>query len=336
LESQTFMVSVNKTTQQCCSLFTMTTLSSTLVPIRIDVSSSLPSSNTAPAWRAVDTLLLDPTVAMDIPFVAHQWCADQARSVQLGVPDTTAIAEAILSPTTVSTVARQIATQWHAHAALAASTNPTTERSNSTTTNGNLLVVPIVIRFEWQGLCLCDEFHWDPSLSSTFNALSMAQSLAVDLNLPEDAVTALAIDIAEQVCVATTTNRITTGSTTLTATGSSSNVHHPNTVSSTVSSTTTGTTVVATAVPVSINQRPPDNTTLEREDDFVRAAITAATTMPAQGTTDPATAATAAASSTAIATTNNSSRTTAAWMVTPSSQATHVLHLASHYFPPRK
>jgi SNF5 / SMARCB1 / INI1 len=314
----------------------MTTLSSTLVPIRIDVSSSLPSSNTAPAWRAVDTLLMDPTVAVDIPFVAHQWCADQARSVQLGVPDT-AIAEAILSPTTVSTVARQITTQWYAHAAISASTNPTTERSISTTKNGTRPVVPIVIRFEWQGLCLCDEFDWDPSLSSTFNALSMAQSLAADLNLPEDAVTALAIDIAEQVCVATTTNRSTTGRTTLTATGSSSNVHHPNTVSSTVSSTKTGTTVVATAVPVSINQRPPDNTTLEREDDFVRAAITAATTTPVQGTTDPATAAAAAAaSSTAIATTNNSSRTTAAWMVTPSSQATHVLHLASHYFPPRK
>jgi SNF5 / SMARCB1 / INI1 len=293
----------------------MTTLTtgSTLVPIRIDVSSSsLPSSAAVsaipPAWRAVDTLLMEPTVAMDIPLVAHQWCADQARSVL-----DTYIAEAILSPSTISTVARQIATQWYSqnsYTSISASAiEKSTTISNSTAvanaTSGNL--VPIVIRFEWQGLCLCDEFDWDPSLS-TFNALGMAQTLAADLNLPEDVVNALAIDIAEQVCAATATmNRSITNGTTLAA--SSGNIHHP-----------TAVTATATAVRGS----------MERDDDFVRAAVTAATTT-VQGTADPA----ASGTHTAVVA-NNSSRTTAAWMVTPSSQATHVLHLASHYYPSRK
>jgi SNF5 / SMARCB1 / INI1 len=298
----------------------MTTLttSSTLVPIRIDVSSSsLPSSAAVsaipPAWRAVDTLLMEPTVALDIPLVAHQWCADQARSVL-----DTSIAEAILSPTTISTVARQIATQWYSQNAAITKSASAIEKStttnatavaNATSGTGNL--VPIVIRFEWQGLCLCDEFDWDPSLS-TFNALCMAQTLAADLNLPEDVVNALAVDIAEQVCVAATVNRSITG------TSSGNSIQHPSTVSSSITSTATGQT---------------QDSTLEREDDFVRAAVTAATSD--QGTTDP-TATSGTNSGTAVTTKNNSSRTTAAWMVTPSSQATHVLHLASHYFPPRK
>jgi SNF5 / SMARCB1 / INI1 len=308
---------------------------STLVPIRIDVSSSssLPSSTTTvvpavtPAWRAVDTLLMDPTVPVDISAVAHQWCADQARSLQLDTTTSSIIAEAILSHVTVSTVARQITTQLHSHHAAIVSASAIALNSTTTTNSipdGNL--VPIVIRFEWQGLCICDEFNWDPSLSSgtTFNALCMAQTLAADLNLPEDAVNALAIDIAEQVCVAMTT--ATTSRTATTSTSSDSNI------------TTTAATTAAAAgqVPVSLDQQTQDSTLLERDDDFVRAAVTAAAT--AQGTTDPTTA-TATNTTTAVVTNNNnnnnSSRTTAAWMVTPSSQATHVLHLASHYFPPR-
>lgn len=60
-------------------------------------------------------------------------------------------------------------------------------------------LIPIRIRMEINGHRIHDDFSWDPSLGKNMDPLILAKSIGNDLNLPPEATSELATNIAEQI-----------------------------------------------------------------------------------------------------------------------------------------
>lgn len=76
--------------------------------------------------------------------------------------------------------------------------------SGSSGSNGSNNIIPIRLRLSVHGIRIHDDFDWDLALMDTVSCLQMAQAMGNDLNLPPEAVQAIAVDMAEQVVVAAT------------------------------------------------------------------------------------------------------------------------------------
>jgi hypothetical protein len=168
---------------------------STLIPVRVDVSSQDKSV------RVVDTLLVDPT-CWPIPLYAPL-----QESVERNIRE---YAYTILSDAEVAGMGRTVrhftgrVDVW--------STELQTKMEDQlrpqlwAIVNGAArlkehpkgTLIPITIRLVVHGISIHEEIQWDPSLSNLVSPLEFAQDLAKDLNVPEEAVISITICLLEQ------------------------------------------------------------------------------------------------------------------------------------------
>ena len=70
------------------------------------------------------------------------------------------------------------------------------KETNDDDEKGESKLIPIRIRMEWNGHRIHDDFDWDHSLGT--DSLTLAKSIAHDLNLPSEVISELTAHIAEQ------------------------------------------------------------------------------------------------------------------------------------------
>jgi hypothetical protein len=177
---------------------------STLIPIRVDVASD--DKNV----RIVDTLLLDPTCWPTPLYLPLQ------ESVERNIRD---LAYSVLSDAEVAGMGRtvrhftgrvdvwstelqtkledQLRPQiWSIVNGTATITTPTSQPPPPNGDKNLSHLIPIAIRLMIHGITIHEDFYWDPSVP--VSPMELAQEMAKDFNLPEEAVVAIVISILEQ------------------------------------------------------------------------------------------------------------------------------------------